>query len=132
MSDYKFSTYEPVLVRRNNMDASDQKWEAGFYNRKGDYGGHLTISCFGEWKECIPYKGNEHLLGTSEDTTKELEQFQKILVWNYNDVKQKAIFVGFIVRNLDMTSDEYKFLAIKKGDTDLSRWIHCEPYEWED
>lgn len=49
-----------VLVR----DANCYEWEADIFGRYSD--GYITLGG-GKWKQCIPYKGNEHLLGTSDD-----------------------------------------------------------------
>ena len=55
--------FDKVLVR----DYYGLKWRANFFS-------HMTreeslpFSCGGfEWRYCIPYEGNEHLLGTSND-----------------------------------------------------------------
>lgn len=49
-----------VLVR----DASCYEWEADIFGRYSD--GYITLGG-GKWKQCIPYEGNEHLLGTTDD-----------------------------------------------------------------
>lgn len=60
--EYKFKPFDKVLVRVSKKCT----WNADFYSYYDDrnkvYIGIGSIS-----KYCIPYKGNEHLLGTIED-----------------------------------------------------------------
>ena len=60
--ELQFKPFEKVLVR----DSYDDMWRASFFSHiKEDDGGYVT-TCF-IWKFCIPYEGNEHLLGTTKD-----------------------------------------------------------------
>lgn len=56
--------FDKVLVRDNNT----LKWSNSFYSNydiKDNYPFHCIY--FGRFKQCIPYEGNEHLLGTAND-----------------------------------------------------------------
>ena len=54
----EFKAFDRVLVRDRNLD----KWEADIFQEYGEY----VYKCFRyTWKQCIPYEGNESLLGTS-------------------------------------------------------------------
>lgn len=59
-----FKPYDKVLVRDEDMDS----WKCDFfshyiYNNTPEYH-YITISnCY---KQCIPYEGNEHLVGTTD------------------------------------------------------------------
>lgn len=57
---YKFKPFDKVLVR----DAGPfDVWKAGLFSHCNDNG----YSCNGAyWAECIPYEGNEHLVGTTD------------------------------------------------------------------
>lgn len=58
--------YDRVLVR----DRNHQKWNIDFF---GYYFAdeEFPYSCLGAcYRQCIPYEGNEHLLGTSNEPTK--------------------------------------------------------------
>ena len=59
----KFKPFDKVLVRY----CCGSKWTTNFFSHMtGDKS--LPFSCGGfEWRYCIPYEGNEHLLGTSND-----------------------------------------------------------------
>lgn len=56
---YQFKPFEMVLVR----DEDDRNWTCNFFSYINDYGEYICIDSY--WKQCIPYKGNEHLLGTT-------------------------------------------------------------------
>lgn len=60
---HKFKPFDKVLVR----DDKTELWGIGLFERLEDelnYPFTTMVSCF---KQCIPYEGNEHLLGTSDD-----------------------------------------------------------------
>ena len=67
MEGQEFKAYDRVLVR----DKDDERWQAAFYDQylaDEEKFPHHVISgaCF---TQCIPYEGNEHLLGTSGSPT---------------------------------------------------------------
>lgn len=52
--------FDKVLVR----DDDGREWRCDFFSHLGYKGG--VFICFTTWwKQCIPYEGNEHLLGTT-------------------------------------------------------------------
>lgn len=61
-SKFDINTLKPfdkVLVR----DCNNERWSTAIYSHKQD--DHFVAS--GHFKQCIPYEGNEHLLGTFND-----------------------------------------------------------------
>lgn len=57
----KLKPFDKVLVRD---DEEDCKWCCNFFAEKSEDG---TYKCMiGFWDMCIPYEGNEHLLGTTK------------------------------------------------------------------
>lgn len=61
--EYQFKPFEKVLVRNGEL----AKWRCSFYShfdQEGVYH-HTTIS--GIYSMCIPFKGNEHLVGTADN-----------------------------------------------------------------
>lgn len=64
MEGKKFKAYDRVLVR----DEDNEQWQAAFYakyiTRHGNYP-HQVIGGV-SFAQCIPYAGNEHLLGTTD------------------------------------------------------------------
>lgn len=58
--EYEFKPFDKVLVR----DADHEIWQPAFFScKKGLF---RTIGC-NDWGQCIPYEGNEHLLGTTNE-----------------------------------------------------------------
>lgn len=57
--EYQFKPFDKVLVR----DYNDEKWKPAFFWCKTKI--FRTIGC-NDWNQCIPFEGNEHLLGTTE------------------------------------------------------------------
>lgn len=59
--EHQFKPFERVLVRDNRNEA----WRAAFFSYINEYKRYVTTSM--AWKYCVPYEGNEHLLGTDKD-----------------------------------------------------------------
>lgn len=62
-SEYKFKPFDKVLVR----DSKDGVWKVSLFGFKTDF----SYTCLNGicWSFCIPYEGNEHLLGTAKKKT---------------------------------------------------------------
>lgn len=60
-TEYQFKPFEKVLVRDN----CNEPWRAAFFSYINEYKRYVTTSM--AWKYCVPYEGNEHLLGTTKD-----------------------------------------------------------------
>lgn len=56
----QFKPFDKVLVR----DTDDKAWKCDIFSNLGDKG--VFICLFAWWRQCIPYEGNEHLLGTNK------------------------------------------------------------------
>ena len=69
IQEYKLKPFEKVLVR----DDKDRRWTPAIFGCKNtEISEFKYIVCGGCcWKYCIPYKGNEHLLGTSKNLEEE-------------------------------------------------------------
>lgn len=61
--DHEFKPFERVLVRNNNSDS----WICSYFSHTSYLDTHKRYYvCMGNyWNQCIPYEGNEELLGTS-------------------------------------------------------------------
>lgn len=57
----QFKPYDKVLVR----SVDEQEWECSLFSHMTE-GGYYACVCFW-WSQCIPYEGNEHLLGTTNN-----------------------------------------------------------------
>lgn len=58
---HQFKPFDKVLVR----DRDDRKWGCDFFCHLGDKEG-VFVCINSWWHQCIPYEGNEHLLGTTK------------------------------------------------------------------
>lgn len=67
--EHKFKPFEKVLVR----DFKSNEWLPNLFGYKdltsNNEHKYICVSC--AWRYCIPYKGNEHLLGTSKNLEEE-------------------------------------------------------------
>lgn len=61
--EHKFKPYDPVLVR----DEDDQRWCPDIFLYRPNICSELYACAKSDWKQCIPYKGNEHLSGTRRE-----------------------------------------------------------------
>lgn len=64
MNKTEFKAYDRVLVR----DEDQERWQAAFYDQYLTRNGHYPHHVIGgdSYAQCIPYKSNEHLLGTTD------------------------------------------------------------------
>lgn len=61
-----FKPFDKVLVR----DAEGLEWYANYFSHYREYDQGYPYACMGVYyRYCIPYEGNEHLLGTTEPYT---------------------------------------------------------------
>lgn len=60
--ELQFKPFEKVLVR----DSYDEMWRASFFSHIKEDDGRYVTTCI-TWRFCIPYEGNEHLLGTTDN-----------------------------------------------------------------
>lgn len=64
----EFNPFDRVLVR----DSDDEKWRAYLYSHKNSNHREYYHRMVGDvgFTQCIPYEGNEHLLGTTDSPEK--------------------------------------------------------------
>lgn len=58
---YQLKPFDRVLVR----DCDEDVWDCSFFSRIDEKGYYRCINVC--WEQCIPYKGNEHLLRTTNN-----------------------------------------------------------------
>ena len=59
----QFKPFEKVLVRNNES----LKWRCAFYSYFEPYSTYPHVTSNGDYAMCIPFKGNEHLVGTTNN-----------------------------------------------------------------
>lgn len=70
LPDVIFQPFQKVLVKDNEMASINDcftVWSIDFYSYF-DMESHKHRCLGGLWDHCVPYEGNEHLLGTREET----------------------------------------------------------------
>ena len=58
---YQFKPFDKVLVRDRDTEA----WWCNLFGYIDKDGNYMCVN--GPWNQCIPYEGNEHLLGTKNN-----------------------------------------------------------------
>lgn len=58
---HQFEPFEKVLVRNNDTEV----WQCNIFSHIDEEGDYMCIESY--WIQCIPYVGNEHLLGTTNE-----------------------------------------------------------------
>lgn len=62
-NNYNFKPFDMVLVR----DYDHETWKTNLFKSKKICGKDVLYYCISDvWNQCIPYEGNEHLLGTTD------------------------------------------------------------------
>lgn len=65
--EHQFKPFDKVLVR----DLENEEWKANFFSRYYTDCGYDYECVSGAYIQCIPYEGNEHLLGTTNKPKEE-------------------------------------------------------------
>lgn len=60
-SKHQLKPFDKVLVR----DSDNEKWELNLFSHIDEDDSYFCLRSY--WKQCIPYEGNEHLLGTTNN-----------------------------------------------------------------
>lgn len=127
--------FDKVLVRDND----DELWEINMFSSETLYGADVWYQCISSiWGQCIPYKGNEHLLGTTDSPQKEEEQEEE----KQDEVNDNYGYpVGYFKKNdivlcRDAENEGWHITSfVAKGNEkypfqcSLYRWKYCIPYE---
>lgn len=82
----EFNPFDRVLVRDND----NERWQAAFYDQYLNGASPHRVIGEGYFAQCIPYAGNEHLLGTTDSYVPkpwkpELEETFFIIVHVYGE-----------------------------------------------
>lgn len=105
----------------------DWEWMPNIFSKEVD-GVFFTIDgrC---WPECIPYEGNEHLLGTSDSPTPPEPDFKfgdKVEVSNDRAYWYKAIY-------LQKGTNEHHFpcvVVVHENNSTHANWTYCRKADW--
>ena len=124
---YDFKPYDRVLTR----DGENQCWQADIFSHCIGDDGDIYICISGTWSQCIPFEGNERLVGTSDNPIPPEPDFNlgdKVEVRISDGQKWiKAIFTGY-----DPRYEKKKlYLAVSVYDvTIVDCWEQCRHADW--
>lgn len=129
--EHQFKPWQPVVVRMED----DSRWEADFFCRylEGRERPYLCISGY-NWKYCLPAEGNEHLVGTKDNSTQPEPEFQ------FGD-KVEVLLFGAWVRGIFLCKMNntclYRVVTIAEVDEDKKErnnikhyFKHCRHADW--
>lgn len=132
MNNTELKPYDKVLVR----DLNDEEWKIDFFSRNRDLDDYPYVCISNVWKQCIPYEGNESLLGTI-NTPKPKYEFKKgdiVLVWNSKDDTIKKIrvlcYFDIDIKKFVVYEDQFKNVE-DFIDNAVSSWDNCIPFKPE-
>lgn len=111
--------FQKVLVRQSPSAI----WEASFFGRKSR--ATAPYYCLGVfYRYCIPYEGNEHLLGTKDSPEPKFKWGDKVEVSNYEGDENwtKAIFIK--------TNTLNNYMAIIEGRIAPIESKYCRHANW--
>jgi hypothetical protein len=111
---HEFKPFDRVLVR----DANDDVWRIQFYSHPyEDF--HACLN--GVHWQCVPYEGNENLLGTTDSPESEFKNGDIVAVWDKNDTnKMIRVYSHY-------DSKEGKHVAYMMRDT-FVKWDYAEKF----
>ena len=119
MKKYDFKPFDRVLVR----DADDDTWRIQFYSHPY---GELHACLNGVHVQCIPFAGNERLLGTTSGPEPELKKGDAVLVWDEGDTgKRIRVYSHF---DCDFFRHVVFNVLYKDASTEGQMWDHVEKF----
>lgn len=130
-NEYELKPFDKVLVR----DKNTKVWVTDIFEKYEDSISEFCYKCMTSlWKQCIPYEGNEHLLGTTESPQEETEK--KDEVSNNYGYPVEYFERNDVVLCRDAECEEWSITSfVAKGNEQYPfqghfyRWKNCIPYE---
>ena len=128
MDDNKvLKPFNKVLVR----DDDDKVWTANIFSHYRA-GSTVEYVCMGfTWKQCIPYKGNEDLVGTDKSPKCEREELtflQKVTAWNSG----LGAVRGYFLDKITFEGGKIQYKVINSKNKDAEYFQYCVADEWEE
>lgn len=135
-NEFELKPFDKVLVR----DKNTKVWEIDIFEKYEDSISEFCYKCMMSlWKQCIPYEGNEHLLGTTKSPQEECpkeETEKKDEVSNNYGYPVEYFKRNDIVLCRDAEDEEWRITSfVAKGSEQYPfqcffyRWKNCIPYE---
>lgn len=126
IKDITLKPFQRVLVR----DGNNEVWQADLYSQYVAYAPGMQVhnTVGGYWRQCIPYEGNQALLGTTDGPKLPEPDFafgDHVEVKDANEDWHRAVFLRM--------SDDNKgyYLAIEdERDGQIIAWPYCRKANW--
>lgn len=116
---HDFKPFDRVLVR----ESDDDQWRCQFYSHPyGEY--HACLN--GVHVQCIPFAGNEALLGTKDEPEPEFKKGDAVLVWDEGDTGKR--FRVYSHYDSDFCRHVTLNVLHKDGSTEGQMWDHAEKF----
>lgn len=116
----EFKPFDKIIFRQLNKSYSNV-WQCGFYSHNDNGIDVLASNQYlrKEIFEILPFKGNEHLVGTSNNPNDLLVKLGDLCVFTHDFSNFKTECVISIIKSFD----QFTFGAA------LYHWRYCIPYE---
>lgn len=109
----KFEPFEKVLTRMG----PGKTWEPDLYSYSSQTNLHKTIGgCWKSDRDIIPFEGNEHLVGTTDEPEEEivLKEGEFILCHDFIEMIQDGVgtlskYVGLVVDNIKCKAGTFHY-----------------------
>ena len=110
--------FDSVLVRDDNYDL----WRISIFERYNPKLSHPYICLTGDHKQCIPYKGNEYLLGTMTTPASKhnCKNGDIVIVWNNDSDKYIRVF---------SYKSKKSYITYNNLAGPMEQWDNCIPFE---
>lgn len=116
----KLKPFDKVLVR----DEDDESWEIDIFGRYEEDEHVYPYRCISEhYRQCIPYEGNESLLGTTRSPEPEFNDGDPVIVWNNYNPNYK--YVKVFKCKVDKMYRTYLF----DNECQYESWDNCIPFK---
>ena len=117
---HKFKPFDRVLVR----DGDDDPWRIQLYSHPyEDF--HACLN--GVHWQCVPYEGNENLLGTTDSPEPEFKKGDAVLVWDECDSTKR--FKVYSHYDGELHKHVVFNVLLKDGaTTESGAWDHAEKF----
>lgn len=126
----QFEPFQKILVRDNDHD----NWRCGFFSHiRGNHIFKYTTT-EGVWTQCVPYEGNEHLVGTNSNPTPPELEFKfgdHVEVSNDRAFWIKAVYhqkrVCYQKNDVPMMSLHW---VVTEDNTQVRSYRYCRKADW--
>ncbi len=117
----QFEPFQKILVRDNDCD----NWRCGFFSHMRENKFFKYAATEGVWMKCIPYEGNEHLLGTTDSPTPPEPVFQfgdKVEVSDDEVKWYRAIYFRKMASG--------RMHSAIREELGYNEWTYCRKADW--